>query len=97
EVEYMHTPIWIMAHWSFKAFVYAPFVLGCVILILVTLELTLKKWWPRWRLRVLTGLGVLLNAIFMVTICFNMVLCVMLLQVSKKGIKSLEKTINKSN
>jgi hypothetical protein len=94
-VEYMHAPVFIMAYYSHKAFLYAPLVLACVILLLVTLELTLKKWWPRWRLRVLTALAVLFNALFIVTICFNMVLCLMLVQVSQKGIKSLEKTIKK--
>ena len=97
QIEYMSVPLQFMAYWSFKAFLYGPFILACVILLLVTLELTLRKWWPRWRLRVLTSLGVLFNAFFMVILCFNMMLCTMLVQVWQEGIKSVEKVINKNN
>lgn len=79
-----------MAAWSNRAYSLAYPILLLIAAILLFMEVGLKKWWPRWRLTVLTSLVILFNTLMLLTLCMTSIVCTILVGHSQKQLKAVE-------
>jgi len=93
----MSHAIRLMAYWSNRVCQMAGPLFLAVVATLVTVEFTLKKWWPRWRLTVLSALVILINALLLFTFCLSSVVSLVLVDIARNGIESVEKKMGRRN